>query len=121
MSEGDPRELDLCCLTTTGRVTGAPHRIEIWFGLHEGTVYLLSGGGDRSDWVRNIMASPDVVLEIGGRERNTRARVVSDTEEDAMARQVLLEKYRTRYGGDLGRWGRTAMPVAIAWGEAGPA
>ena len=41
-----------CYLTTTGRVTGEPHTIEIWFGMPEDgrAVYLLSGGGDRSDW-----------------------------------------------------------------------
>src|SRR5919198_4125925 len=44
-------ELDYAYLTTTGRVTGRPHEIEIWFALHAGTVYVLSGGGDRSDWV----------------------------------------------------------------------
>jgi hypothetical protein len=38
-------DLDYCYLTTTGRHTGTPHRIEIWFGLGDGVVYILSGGG----------------------------------------------------------------------------
>jgi hypothetical protein len=49
-----------CYITTTGRRTGRPHTIEIWFGLLQGTVYVLSGGGDRSDWVRNIKARRSV-------------------------------------------------------------
>ena len=61
-------DLDYCYLTTTGRRSGEPHRIEIWFALADGTVYLLSGGGERSDWVKNLMASPEVVLEIGDAE-----------------------------------------------------
>lgn len=73
-------DLDYCYLTTTGRHTGTPHRIEIWFGLGDGVVYILSGGGDRSDWVRNLMISPEVVLEIGDVKRTTRARVVTDPE-----------------------------------------
>ena len=106
-------DLDFCYLTTSGRMTGRPHRIEVWFALHDGTVYLLSGGGDRSDWVRNVMVSPDVVIEIGDLKRTTRAHVVEDPERDAMARRLLLQKYRPRYGGDLDEWGRTALPVAI--------
>src|SRR6186713_3406091 len=31
-------------LTTTGRRTGQPHRIEIWFAAEQGSIYLLSGG-----------------------------------------------------------------------------
>ena len=35
---------DFCYLTTTGRTSGKPHEIEIWFALRDGTLYLLSGG-----------------------------------------------------------------------------
>jgi deazaflavin-dependent oxidoreductase (nitroreductase family) len=111
----DPAALAFCYLTTTGRRSGAPHRIEIWFGLHEGTVYLLSGGGDRSDWVRNLMVSPAIVMELGGDVRPATARVLEDgTEEDALARRLLVEKYRAS-GDDLSSWGRTSLAVAIAW------
>ena len=108
--------LDYCYLTTTGRHTGEPHRIEIWFALADGVVYLLSGGGDRSDWVRNLTISPDVVVEIGDAKRTTKARVVTDPSEDALARRIVVEKYRPRYRGDLGDWGRTSLPIAIDWG-----
>jgi deazaflavin-dependent oxidoreductase (nitroreductase family) len=117
VSEADPNDSDVCYLTTSGRITGDRHRIEIWFALEEGTVYLLSGGGDRSDWVRNLMVSPDVVLEIGDARRTTRARVIDDPGEDALARRLLLEKYRSRYGGDLDEWGRTSLPIAIEWSD----
>jgi hypothetical protein len=36
-------------LTTTGRISGRPHRIEIWFAVDAGRVYLLSEGGEQSD------------------------------------------------------------------------
>jgi deazaflavin-dependent oxidoreductase (nitroreductase family) len=109
-----PADHDFCYLTTVGRISGRPHRIEIWFALHEGTVYLLSGGEERSDWVRNLIAHPEVDLEIGGHVRHTRARVVEpDTQEDATARRLLLEKYAT--GRDLDEWGRTSLPIVIDW------
>jgi hypothetical protein len=36
-------DLDYCYLTTTGRHTGSPHRIEIWFALDHGIAYLPVG------------------------------------------------------------------------------
>ena len=112
----DLASLDFCYLTTTGRITGSPHRIEIWFAMADETVYLMAGDRDRSDWVRNLMISPDVVLEIGDRKRSTRARVVDESsDEDAAARRLMLEKYGDRDGGDLSTWGRTALVVAIEW------
>jgi deazaflavin-dependent oxidoreductase (nitroreductase family) len=108
-------DLDYCYLTTTGRHTGEPHRIEIWFALADGVAYLLSGGGDRSDWVRNLTISPDVTIEIGDQKRTTKARLVTDPAEDALARRIVVEKYRPRYRGDLDDWGETSLPVAIDW------
>ncbi len=112
----DLAALDFCYLTTTGRVTGSPHRIEIWFVLVDQIVYLMAGDRDRSDWVRNLMITPDVELELGGRKRVTRARVVEDgTDEDALARRTMLEKYGDPDGGDLSTWGHTALVVAVDW------
>ena len=42
---------DFAYLTTIGRRTGKAHTIEIWFGLQDGRMYMLSGGDDRADWV----------------------------------------------------------------------
>jgi deazaflavin-dependent oxidoreductase (nitroreductase family) len=104
-----------CYLTTTGRVSGRSHRIEIWFALHDDVVYLLSGGREDADWVRNILVSPQVVLEIADVKRLTHARMVEPgTDEDALARLLLLEKYDGP-GENLTEWARTSLPIAIAW------
>jgi deazaflavin-dependent oxidoreductase (nitroreductase family) len=110
-----PGDLDYCYLTTTGRHTGRPHRIEIWYAIADGVAYVLSGGGDRSDWVRNLMISPEVTMQIGERRKVSKARVVTDAEEDALARRLLVDKYTPRYRGDLTDWGKTSLPVAIDW------
>jgi deazaflavin-dependent oxidoreductase (nitroreductase family) len=108
---------DYCYLTTTGRVSGAPREIEIWFGLvlRQGgaTLYMLSGGGDRSDWVRNLKREPAVTVRIGHVTLPGRARVVQDTEEQEHARRLLYDKYSDRYSGDLENWRRTALPIAV--------
>lgn len=113
MDEQELEALDFCYLTTTGRRSGHPHTIEIWFGLDEDHVYLLSGGGDASDWVRNLRANPTVGLRLGDHDMIAKARVVDDPREDQLARSLLVEKYSPRYEGDLAEWGRTGLPVAI--------
>ena len=113
MTGEDLARLPFCYLTTTGRRSGDPHRIEIWFASHDGTIYLLSGGRDRSDWVRNAIASPQVSVEVGDELRTGTARLVTpDTDEDRLARRLLVEKYRSS-GDDLASWGRTSLAVAI--------
>jgi len=74
---------------------------------------MLSGGRDRSDWVRNIARIPVVTVRIASRQFSGTAHVVYDPDEDALARRLLPKKYAPVYAGDLSDWGRTALPVAI--------
>ncbi len=111
--DDDPAQLDYCYVTTTGRHSGNPHTIEIWFAVHDGRLFLLAGGGDQSDWVRNIRQEPRVGLRLGGDDMICRAHVVEDPDEDALARRLLLDKYVPRSSSDLDEWARTALPVAI--------
>jgi deazaflavin-dependent oxidoreductase (nitroreductase family) len=112
-ADDDRGDLDYCYVTTTGRRSGNPHTIEIWFASDADRVYLLAGDGDQSDWVRNIRHEPRVGLRLGGDDMICRARVVEDPEEDAHARRLILDKYRPRSSDDLDEWGRTALPVVI--------
>jgi deazaflavin-dependent oxidoreductase (nitroreductase family) len=102
-----------CYLTTTGRVTGRPHRIEIWFAIDQDALYMLSGGGDRSDWVKNLCRDPGVTVEIGTGNFEGRARVVTDPTESERARALVHDKYAPGYRGDLTSWRRTSLPIAI--------
>jgi deazaflavin-dependent oxidoreductase (nitroreductase family) len=100
-------------LTTVGRVTGRPHTIEIWFAQHGSSLYLLSGGGTRSDWVRNLTRTPGVRIRVGADEYAGMARLVSDPHEDRLARDAVHDKYAARYSGDLISWRDSALPIAI--------
>ena len=103
-----------CYLTTTGRRTGRPHTIVIWFVVVGATAYLMAGGRDRADWVRNLMADAAVTLRVGAESWAASGRVVQDgTPEDAEARRLMLAKYSTPGTGDLESWGRSALVVAI--------
>jgi len=106
---------DFAYLTTAGRHSGRAHTVEIWFALHDGHLYLLSGGGGRADWVRNLRKSPTVRVRIGTQSTSARARVLrAGTQEDHLARQLLDGKYQGwRDGKRLSGWARTALPVAL--------
>lgn len=108
-------------VTTTGRRTGRPHTIEIWYGEQGGSLYLLAGGRDRADWVRNLRANPRVQVRRGGITREALARVVEDPAEEALARRLLAAKYQGwRAGRPMSEWAQTALPVAIDVPAAGP-
>ncbi len=106
-------EEDFCYLTTTGRISGRPHTIEIWFALHEQTLYMLSGGRDKSDWVKNALHTPSVQIKINNTIFFGHARLVNDTEEDTLARKIVFEKYVSRSSDDLVDWARTSLPIAV--------
>ena len=109
---------DFCYLTTTGRKSGRPHEIEIWFGIRDGRLYLLSGGGDAADWVKNLRKAPAVKVRINTQSAAGTARVVRPgTREDEAARELLDAKYMGwREGKKLSSWARGALPVAIDMG-----
>ena len=100
-----------CYLTTTGRVTGRPHEIEIWFALDGDILYMLSDS-QGSDWVKNLRRTPKVTVRIADKQFEGSARVVEDGEEDELARRLLIEKYEQEPG-SLSNWRRTALPVAV--------
>jgi deazaflavin-dependent oxidoreductase (nitroreductase family) len=110
---GDLDHHSVLHLTTLGRVSGRPHTIEIWFAQHGTTLYMLSGGAHRSDWVRNLTRTPDAKVRLGERELAGMGRVVTDPREDRLARDAVHDKYSVLYPGDLTHWRETALPVAI--------
>ena len=79
---------DLCYLTTTGRLTGQPREIEIWFTEHAGRFYLIAEHGERANWVRNLQSTPQVKVRVGDRAFDAIARVVHDDREAELAAAV---------------------------------
>lgn len=107
-----------CYLTTTGRASGEPREIEIWFVAQGDTIYLLNGGGSKpagaSDWVRNLRARPEAAVRIGNERFTAVTRFIAGTgAEDRLARDLLFAKYQPGNGGDLTGWRETGYPVAL--------
>ncbi len=109
----DLAQEDFCYLTTTGRNSGRPHTIEIWFALQGHTLYLLSGGRDKSDWVKNAFRLPDVTIKIKDQLLTGKAHLARDPQEDALARRLLFEKYQPSSEDDLTEWSKISLPVLI--------
>lgn len=81
------KDEDFCYLTTTGRNSGRSHTIKIWFALNGQTLYMLSGGRHRADWVKNALCSPEVQVKISDTTFIGHARTVDDSTEDAVESQ----------------------------------
>lgn len=52
-----------CDITTRGRLSGRPSRIEIWYFVVGGAVYLTGTPGPR-DWYANLLADPRLTFHV---------------------------------------------------------
>lgn len=75
-------------LTTTGRVSGQPREIEIWFTERDGRYYLIAESRERANWVRNIQAWPHVTVRVGDRQFDATGRIVREDRELQLAAAV---------------------------------
>ena len=104
---------EYCYLTTRGRKTGKPHEIEIWFCVYENSLYLLSGGGDKSDWVKNLLKDPNVTVRIAGQTFVSTAGLLEDKKKESLVRMAMAIKYNEWEGENPSEWAKTALVVKI--------
>ncbi|MET9018547.1 nitroreductase family deazaflavin-dependent oxidoreductase [Actinopolymorpha sp. NPDC004070] len=82
-------------LTHTGRVSGRPRRVVIEAIDHDprdGSYVGPSGYGRRSDWYRNILANPDVTVQVGRGAQAMTATPLPPSEGGE-----LMARYAVRY------------------------
>ncbi len=75
-------------ITTTGRRSRRPRRIEMWFHNLDGRIYLTGSPGAR-DWYANLVAHPDFTFHLKesvAADLPARARPITDVAEK---REVL--------------------------------
>lgn len=91
-------------LTTTGRVSGQPRQIEIWFVEHDGRHYLCAEHRERAQWVKNIQHNPEIEYSIGTRDnqqsvlpqRRAKGRIV-DVQTEADLCKAVCAKMDAKY------------------------
>jgi deazaflavin-dependent oxidoreductase (nitroreductase family) len=106
----------VCHLQTTGRASGRPRTIEIWFATDGERIYMLAGGRHHAHWVRNLIADPRVRVRIGGQTVPGTARVIEGEERDGLARRLLAGKYQGwSEGRPMSAWASGSLPVEVAF------
>ncbi len=92
-----PGETEFLYLTTTGRRSGQPRQIEIWFTRRDGRYYIIAEHLWEAHWVQNVIAHPRVHMQVGDEEFEARARVIEAAIDPALHQRVqaLSEK---KYG-----------------------
>ena len=95
-------------ITTTGRATGRPRRIEIVFHRIDGRMWI-SGipSSRRRSWLANLAADPRMIVHLKGpiaiADLPATARIVDDPAE----RRTILERVARA-------WGRTDLDRMVA-------
>ncbi len=85
-------------LTTTGRKSGQPRVTALQYEEIDGDIYLGSSRGMAADWVRNILANPEVLIQVKHHRFTGQAEVVTDAERIADFMQVRLERHPRMIG-----------------------
>jgi deazaflavin-dependent oxidoreductase (nitroreductase family) len=86
-------------MTTTGRRTGLPRRIELVFHAIDGKVYISGMPGRPRSWLANIRANPRVTFHLTGAVRADLPATARELTEPAERRRVMEQVARN--------WNRT--------------
>ena len=103
-------------ITTIGRNSGLPRRIETWFYRVDDQIYL-TGSPGRRDWYANLLANPGFTFHLKQSvvaDLPAHATPITDREE----RRAIFERILSDLGGtqDLAAWlaGSPLMVVAFS-------
>lgn len=91
-------------ITTTGRKSGRPRRVEIWFHNIDGRIYITGLPGTR-DWYANLLSDPRMTFHLKQQVRAdlpATARLIVDLEEKRSVLETILA--RLGHSEDLDRW-----------------
>jgi hypothetical protein len=98
-------------ITTMGRTSGRPHRIETWFYRADGRYYL-TGSPGRRDWYANLLANPEFTFHL---KQSANADLLARATPiiDPVQRREIFSDILRGLGqlGDLERW-QEGSPLA---------
>jgi deazaflavin-dependent oxidoreductase (nitroreductase family) len=91
-------------ITTTGRQSGQPRRIEIWFHRIDGRTFITGSPGARS-WYANLVASPAFTFHLKQSVQADLAATARPITDETERREVLARVVATLDGErDLDDW-----------------
>jgi deazaflavin-dependent oxidoreductase (nitroreductase family) len=80
-------------LTTIGRKTGKSRQTPLQYEEIEGVYYVTSARGVQADWYCNIIANPQVDVQVGGTIFSTTARPITDPGQIADFLELRLKRH----------------------------
>jgi deazaflavin-dependent oxidoreductase (nitroreductase family) len=80
-------------LTTTGRKSGQPRITPLQFEEVDGKIYIASARGKVADWFKNIVANPNVHVQMRQREFDATAEPVTDPARIADFIELRLRRH----------------------------
>lgn len=81
-------------ITVTGRKSGRPISIPIWFVLENGKLYLLPVSGSDTQWYKNVLKNPSIRIEAGGAKAELKVAPVADRKQVSS----IVERFQAKYG-----------------------
>ncbi|MFL5906627.1 MAG: nitroreductase/quinone reductase family protein [Solirubrobacterales bacterium] len=92
-------------ITTIGRRSGEPRRIEIWMYRYDGRTFL-SGSPGRRGWYANLLANPEFTFHLKGSAQADLPAVARPITDQAERREVVkgIRDELGRGSGDLDEW-----------------
>jgi deazaflavin-dependent oxidoreductase (nitroreductase family) len=81
-------------ITVTGRKSGRPISIPVWFVPEDDKLYLLPVQGSDSQWYKNVLQAPSLHIKVRGTEANLKVTPLTDPKQVAS----VVEKFRAKYG-----------------------
>lgn len=78
-------------LHLTGRRSGKPRPRPIRAIRDGDTLYGVALGGEKSDWLKNARANPEVRIKLGSRTRRARVREITDPDEAERAAKLYID------------------------------
>jgi deazaflavin-dependent oxidoreductase (nitroreductase family) len=75
-------------ITTTGRISGQPRRIEIWRYRYHGRTFLSGSPGTR-DWYANLLANPEFTFHLKGSAQADLPAVARPITDEGERREVI--------------------------------
>jgi deazaflavin-dependent oxidoreductase (nitroreductase family) len=98
-------------ITVTGRKSGRPVSIPVWFVLEADKLYLLPVQGSDTQWYKNVLKKPKIRIEAGGAEAEVQVVPTTDAKQVA----AVVEKFRKKYGaGDVKKYYSKFDVAAVA-------
>jgi deazaflavin-dependent oxidoreductase (nitroreductase family) len=88
-------------LTVTGRKSGKPVTIPVWFVLEDHTLYLVPVQGSDTQWYKNVLNNSKIGIDARGTKGEFQAVPITDTKKVSS----VVEKLREKYGaGDVKKY-----------------